>query len=174
MLCTLLALGAAPAAAETAVAAPPAPLRELGRGSYTWWGLSVYRASLWVAPGFDAAALPRQRFALELHYERSFQGRDIAQRSIAEMRRVGPVSDAQAQAWLQAMQTVFPDVVSGDRLRGVHRPGQGAQFFHNGRAVGEIADPEFAHLFFGIWLSEQTAAPALRQALLGTERAVAR
>lgn len=171
MFSAFLALGVAPAAAETAVAAP---LHEVGRGLYTWWGLHIYRASLWVAPGFDAAALPRQHFALELQYERSFRGRDIAQRSIEEMRGIGPFSDAQAQAWLQAMQTVFPDVVSGDRLRGVNLPGQGAQFFHNGRAVGEIADPEFARLFFGIWLSEQTAAPALRQALLGTERAAAR
>lgn len=167
-------LAAAPAAAETAVAAPSAPLREAGRGAYTWWGFDIYRASLWVAPGFDAAALPRQRFALELQYERNFQGRDIAQRSIEEMRRIGPFSDAQARAWLQAMQTVFPDVVPGDRLRGVNLPGQGAQFFHNGRAVGEIADPEFARLFFGIWLSEQTSAPALRQALLAPLTAAAR
>jgi hypothetical protein len=141
--------------------------RQVGSGLYSWWGFDVYQASLWVEPGFDAAALPRQRYALELHYRRDFKGRDIAQRSIDEMRRVGPFSDAQAQAWQQAMVAVFPDVSNGDRLTGVNLPGRGAQFYANGKPTGEIADPEFARLFFGIWLSEQTSAPKLRLALLG-------
>jgi hypothetical protein len=158
------------ALAETA----PAQLRPAGSATYTWWGFDIYRASLWVTPGFDAAALPRQRFALELQYVRSFRGRDIARRSIEEMRRIGPFDDAQAQAWLQTMQTAFPDVVPGDRLRGVNLPGQGAQFFHNDRPLGEIASPEFARLFFGIWLSEQTTAPSLRQALLEPARSAVR
>ncbi|MBI2746573.1 MAG: chalcone isomerase family protein [Burkholderiales bacterium] len=166
-------LAAAPVLAE--IVPPPArvasPLlaqpRQVGSGLYSWWGFDVYQASLWAEPGFDAAALPRQRYALELHYRRDFKGRDIAQRSIDEMRRVGSFSDAQAQAWLQAMVAVFPDVSNGDRLTGVNLPGRGAQFYANGKPAGEIADPEFARLFFGIWLSEQTSAPKLRLALLG-------
>ena len=35
-----------------------------------------------------------------------------------------------------------------------------------GRTVGEVADAEFARLFFGIWLSPRTSEPQLRQALL--------
>ncbi|GAB3494447.1 hypothetical protein GCM10027399_15320 [Curvibacter fontanus] len=141
--------------------------RQAGSGLYTWWGFEVYQASLWVEPGFDPQALARQRYALDLHYLRNFRGRDIAERSIAEMRRLGSFSEAQAQRWLLAMQAVFPDVAAGDRLTGVHLPGRGAQFYANGEPTGEIADPEFARLFFGIWLSEQTSAPKLRLALLG-------
>ena len=141
--------------------------RQAGSGLYTWWGFDVYQASLWVEPGFDAAALARQRYALELHYRRDFKGRDIAERSITEMRRVGAFGEAQAQAWLQAMQAAFPDVTPGDRLTGVHLPGRGAQFYFNGKPWGEITDPEFAHLFFGIWLSDKTSAPKLRLSLLG-------
>ena len=141
--------------------------RQAGSGRYTWWGFDVYQASLWVEPGFDAAALARQRYALDLQYLRNFKGRDIAQRSIDEMRRVGPFSEAQARNWLGEMERLFPDVSSGDRLTGVHLPGRGAQFYANGKSRGEIADPEFARLFFGIWLSEQTSAPQLRLTLLG-------
>lgn len=36
------------------------------------------------------------------------------------------------------------------------------------KVVGEVADPEFARLFFGIWLSPNTSEPALRQALLAS------
>lgn len=86
------------------------------------------------------------------------------------MRRIGSFSEAQAQAWLQAMTAAFPDVRAGDRLLGVHLPGRGAQFYYNGRPTRAIDDPEFARLFFGIWLSEQTPAPKLRAALLGPLR----
>lgn len=158
---------AAPARSEVASAAEVlAQLRPAGSGSYTWWGFDVYQASLWVEPGFEPAALARQRFVLELRYQRSFKARDIAERSLEEMRRIGSFTDAQAQRWLQAMQAAFTDVNSGDRLMGVHLPGRGAQFYANGRPTAEIADPEFARLFFGIWLSERTSAPQLRLALL--------
>lgn len=141
--------------------------RQVGSGLYSYWGFDIYQASLWVEPGFDATALPSQRYALELHYRRSFKGRDIAERSITEMRRVGPFSEAQAQSWSREMERVFPDVASGDRLTGVHLPGRGAQFYANGKPTGEITDPEFASRFFGIWLSEKTSAPKLRLTLLG-------
>ncbi len=118
-------------------------------------------------PDFDAARLTRQRYMLELKYARAFRGSDIAQRSLEEMRRIGSFSEAQGQRWLQAMQRAFPDVGPGDRLTGVHEPGRGATFYANGRLSGEVADPAFAQLFFGIWLSEQTSAPQLRLALLG-------
>lgn len=159
--------------AEIAAAPAAAPvltqLRQAGSGTYTYWGFDIYQASLWVAPDFDAAALARQSYALELHYLRSFKGRDIAQRSIDEMRRLAPFGDEQALRWRQLMQEAFPDVAAGDRLMGVHLPGRGAQFYANGRLKAEVADPAFAQLFFGIWLSEQTSAPKLRQALLGPD-----
>jgi hypothetical protein len=172
VLVSALLLAAPPLRAETApgvgASAPlTAQLRQAGSGRYTYWGFDVYQASLWTEAGFDADALARQRYVLELHYLRAFKGADIAQRSIDEMRRIGSFSETQARDWLQAMSRVFPDVAAGDRLTGVHLPGRGAQFYANGRSLGEVPDPEFARLFFGIWLSEQTSAPRLRQALLG-------
>lgn len=163
----MCATGALLRAEPLPVAAPQAQLRAAGSGTYTWWGFTVYEASLWVAPGFDAADLARQRYVLELKYARAFKGSDIAQRSLEEMRRIGAFSEEQGQRWLQAMQRAFPDVAAGDRLVGVHEPGRGARFYANGRSTAEIADARFAELFFGIWLSEQTSAPQLRLALLG-------
>jgi hypothetical protein len=162
---------AAMASARPGALSVPAPLGQLraaGSGTYRYWGFEVYQASLWVEPGFDPGVMARQRYALELQYLRAFKGRDIAQRSLDEMRGIGSYSEAQARTWLAAMQSAFPDVAAGDRLVGVHLPGRGAQFFHNGRLTVEIGDPEFARLFFGIWLSEQTSAPRLRAALFGS------
>ena len=142
-------------------------MRLAGSGSYTWWGFDIYQASLWVEPGFDGGQPERQRFALELQYRRNFKGADIAQRSLEEMRRLDRISPEQARAWLQFMQEAFPDVETGDRLLGVHLPGAGARFYANGRLTAETKDAGFARLFFGIWLSDRTSAPRLREALLG-------
>ncbi len=155
------------APAPTALAAELTQPRLAGSSRYTYWGFDIYQAALWVEPGFRSGDPARSRFALELHYLRGFKGRDIAQRSIDEMRRIGEFSEAQARAWLMSMQAAFPDVGPGDRLTGIHLPGQGVRFLVNGRATAEVPDPEFARLFFGIWLSDKSSEPQLRQALLG-------
>jgi hypothetical protein len=174
VLLAVVLLGVNVSAADQAlvpgVAAELAQPRLAGSSCYTYWGFDIYRATLWVEPGFRSSEPARSRFALELHYLRGFKGSDIARRSIDEMRRVGKFSEAQAQAWLQAMQAAFPDVATGDRLTGIHLPGQGARFLANGRLTAEVNDPEFARLFFGIWLSDKTPEPQMRLALLGLNR----
>ena len=136
-----------------------------GQAKLTFWGFEVYQASLWVAPGFTAAAYADHGFALELTYLRDFAGADIAKRSLAEMARQAPISDAQARRWGEQMRALFPDVKAGERLTGIHLPGVGARFVFNGQPLGDLADAEFARLFFGIWLSPQTSEPRLRLAL---------
>jgi hypothetical protein len=83
------------------------------------------------------------------------------------MRRSGPINAAAAQAWLEAMKQVFPDVQSGDRITGLHSPGVGARFWLNGQPRPAVRDAEFSRLFFGIWLSDKTSEPRLRADLLG-------
>lgn len=137
-----------------------------GQSRMTFWGFEVYQATLWVAPGFVDVAYAQSAFGLDLRYLRDFKGADIAKRSIAEMRRQGPLSAEQELAWEGQMRNLFPDVKNGDHITGVNQPGTGATFWSNGRLLGEIRDPGFAQKFFGIWLSTQTSEPALRRALL--------
>ncbi len=158
-----------PLAAQPAV--PPAPLsgtQLAGQGTLRFLSFEVYHARLWVSPGFqpgDYAAQPVP-LAQALDYRRDFGAEAIAQRSIGEMRRAGPFSAQEAERWQQALQAALPDVKAGDRLVGLHRPGVGVAFQLDGRIVGEVADPYFSRLFFGIWLSPQTSEPQLRQALI--------
>lgn len=138
-----------------------------GRKHFTFFGFAVYDASLWVEPGFRALDYERHGFALDLLYQRDFSNADITRRSIDEMTRLAPLADERKQTWEAWLRTAFPDVRKGDRITGIHRPSAGAAFLTNGRLTGRIEDPEFARLFFGIWLSPDTSEPALRQALLG-------
>ena len=161
---------AAQAATPTAAtgAHPQLPGSRLqGQATLRYWGMRVYQARLWTQPDFRADKLTEQPMALELQYMLDLSGSAIAERSLQEMRRAGPISPAQAERWLSAMQRLFPDVKAGERLTGVLQPGQGVGFWHNDRPIGQLADAEFARLFFGIWLAPTTSEPDMRQALLG-------
>ena len=142
-----------------------------GEGELRFFGLHIYDSRLWIPVGTNPRTLSddwtRQTLALEIEYARRFDGRDIAQRSIKEMKRQAQISDEASQRWMDLMTRVIPDVDRGDRITGIHMPGERTRFFHNGRYTGEIADADFTRLFFGIWLSPKTSEPALRAALLG-------
>ena len=170
----LAALGAAWVPAGWAQPEAPAWLRAgvpgamlVGQGRLTFFGLKVYDARLWAAPGFDAARFEQQPFALALSYLRGLKGALIAERSLKEMRPLPGFDARRETAWASRMTELFPDVGDGDTLVGLHLPGVGARFVLNGQVRGQVDDPLFARLFFGIWLSPQTSEPALRQALLG-------
>jgi hypothetical protein len=130
------------------------------------WGFDVYDARLWTPAGFRHRQATQFPFALELQYLRRLEGVAIASRSIEEMRRVGSLTDAQAQTWLTAMREMFPNVSAGERITGINWPGVGAEFWVNGQRVGAVKDEAFARLFFGIWLDERTSEPKMRTQLL--------
>lgn len=156
--------------------AAPAPIRAslpaarlAGEGTLRWFGLRIYDARLWVGPrGLDPERIGDDAFALEISYARSLSGAAIAERSAAEIARLGlAATEGQRIDWLERMAAIFPDVRDGDRIAGVFDPRAGTRFFLNERPIGSVADPAFARAFFGIWLDARTAAPQLREALLG-------
>lgn len=161
---TAAASATADGSAALRVGLPGAQLA--GSAKLTVWGFDVYRASLWVAPGFRPATYSQHAFALELAYLRKFGGNAITERTLTEMQRQAKVTPEKTRVWRDALMAIFPDVNPGDRITGIHQPGASTRFLVNGKPKGEIADPEFDRLFFGIWLSDATSEPALRQALL--------
>jgi len=174
LLAALLALplwvhAAAPAAT------PPAEVREAlgevakaqGQGRLRFLGIAIYEIVLWAPAPVSASDWASKPLALEIRYQHGLDGAKIAQRSLDEMQRQGGFSAAQGTAWLARMKELFPDVKAGDRITGVLAPGQAARFYVNGRDAGELRDAAFATRFFGIWLSDKSSEPELRQQLLG-------
>jgi Chalcone isomerase-like len=166
-LAALLLASQAPAKAalppELAAELPGARLH--GSGTLRFMGLSVYDIRLWALQPTLVAPLDTP-LALELQYTRALKGADIARRSLEEMARQGPIPAPQRQRWLAKLQGLLPDVVAGDRLTGVQRPGEWLRLFHNGSLRGEVADADFTRQFFGIWLAPATSEPRLRRQLL--------
>lgn len=137
-----------------------------GNYRFSIWGVGIYDAKLWVAPGFKADEYARHAFALEMTYLRDFSNEALAKRSMQEMQRQPGFPKAQVASWQQALRNALPDVHVGDRLTGVYRPNKSTIFLTNGRETGEVADAEFGPFFFGIWLSTHSSQPRLREALL--------
>ena len=159
-----------------AMAAPPSfvatdvpEARLAGEGDYTWFGMRIYQAQLWVGPqGYQGAASETAPFVLELRYARSLDGRKIAEASYEQMQKIGAGTQEQRLAWLNTMQRIFPDVREGQRIAGAYRAGiaPGVRFYLDGKVLADVTDGDFARAFFAIWLSPSTTAPKLRSALL--------
>ncbi len=146
--------------------------RRRGSGETRFLGLRLYRATLWTAappqPAGDSPTnLLAAPHALTLRYVRDFSRDTLVEASLREMRRLGATA-AQLALWKDDLARVFPDVKAGEVITGLHRPGRGAWFLHQGQPTGEVADPEFARRFFGIWLDPRSRDPDLRAQLVAT------
>ncbi|UUZ55998.1 hypothetical protein LP419_11590 [Massilia sp. H-1] len=60
--------------------------RGLSKGTYTWFGLRIYDAELWVGDKGYAGDAP---YALDLRYARKLDGVKIAEASADEMEKLG-------------------------------------------------------------------------------------
>lgn len=154
------------AAADWRAMVPQA--QQVGGGDMTWFGLRIYRASLWsAAKPFDAA----QPYALQLQYYRSISRQRLVSTSIDEIRRLSPtpVADATLKRWEAQLMSAFVDVSEGDELIGVYLPGRGMQLYDRQRLLAELDDDALARAFFDIWLNPQSRDKKLRQRLMGTQ-----
>ncbi|NHZ97734.1 chalcone isomerase family protein [Massilia sp. CCM 8734] len=155
--------GAAPGHIEEHLA----QARVAGKGTFTWFGLAIYEAELWVGEkGYRPDAPFAAPFVLDLRYARKLDGVKIAEASAGQMEKTGAGTPAQRAQWLATMKTIFPDVKEGTHISGVFLPGAGARFYLDGKALATVPDQQFARAFFGIWFDPATSARALRTALL--------
>lgn len=160
LLAALILLGMPTAAyPEVSQAIASASLKPYGTGEFRRFGFLVYEAQLWA--GNNPMEPP---IALQLTYKREIAGAKIVEASVDQMRALG-ADEQRLTLWAAAMQRIFPNVKPGDQIVGIYRQGS-AVFLHNNREIGQVNDPEFARLFFGIWLDPRTSEPKLRERLL--------
>jgi len=140
----------------------------LGGGDLTWFGLRIYRATLWSASRpFDAA----QPFALQLRYYRSIGRERLVRTSIDEIVRLSaaPIAPVTLARWEAQLGSAFVDVGEGDELTGVYLPGRGMRLYDRQRLLKDIDDEALARAFFDIWLNRDSRDQRLRQRLLGAQ-----
>ena len=141
----------------------------VGRGELTFLMMKIYRATLFAPHGKWEQSKP---FALSLEYRRDIAGKDIAHRSVDEIRKQGFTDEVKLADWQEKMKKIFPDVKDGTILTGIYVPGNHnlsdqSLFYLGDSMIGEVKDDLFGRYFFNIWLGEKSSLPKLRQALLG-------
>lgn len=136
----------------------------VGKGMFSYYFWDVYTGELYASGGEYANSPP---FALRLTYQRELEGKQIAQRSIDEMKKQGGLSADNAEKWLSLMARIFPDVSEGDVITGIATESGTSVFYVNGSKADEINDEVFTQRFFDIWLSDKTSEPKFRKKLLG-------
>ena len=135
-----------------------------GEAVLRFFGLKVYDVRLWTQMKPFTHSEP---FVIELVYDMAIKGKDIADRSVKEMRAQGVSDEAKLRRWGDEMTKIFPDIKQGDTLIGASLPGKEARFYNREKLIATIPDPEFAKAFFDIWLSVKTSEPKVRLKLLG-------
>ncbi len=161
-LCLLLLSGQQAQATEEPLDDHP-NLRAVGSGALTWWGVTLYEATL-LAP--DGQFRPDAPHALQIAYRYGFSREQLARATLKEIERLqGEREDR--EALFDRFRTLFIDVAPGDRITGIHLPGQGADFYGPQGYLGRLPDPTLAAAFFEIWLDPRTRKPDLRRQLLG-------
>lgn len=141
---------------------PDAKIVGQGVLSYAFW--DVYKATLYAPRGeWD----PSRPYALSIEYFRDIKGKDIADRSVQEIRRQGLIDKVRLSAWSEQMKLIFPNVHEGTVLSAIYIPGNETIFYHGHKKIGTIKDEDFGKHFFAIWLDKTASAPELRLLLLG-------
>ncbi len=169
VLAGILLMSPLQAALEEPITAHVPHAQLVGKGTMSVALWDIYDAALYAPNGTWQQDQP---FALKLTYKTDFKGEDIAERSLNEMKRQNLPHGAPLETWLHAMTQAFPDVDEGSALIGIKDAQAFTRFYSvdakDGRLneTGIVKDPQFAPYFFGIWLSEHTSEPALRNALL--------
>lgn len=135
----------------------------VGTGQLTWFGLTVYDATLYSPEGVYH---PERPHAIQITYRFNFSRQQLAQKSLEEIERIHG-RQPNRMLMLQQLKSVFRDVTEGDHILGIHHPGERAEFYSNDVLLGRIADPALAAAFFDIWLDPATRKPDLRARMLG-------
>lgn len=141
----------------------------LGSGEFTWWGLSIYTASLWHS---SSKFNPDEDFALEITYHKNISRDRFVEASIDEIKRLqgSKLTTEQLQTWRTYMQKSFVDVKPGDQLIGVKLAKRGCRFYSKEKLISEINDEAFAQAFFAIWLDSRSKDQDLRARILGKSK----
>lgn len=147
-------------------------LRKVGEGEFRWFGLPIYKASLWADEQVSRDRLFGSRLLLTLEYDRTISKQRIVDTTLGEWKRVSDKQLERQRRWADLMLGILPDVRPGDRLSSLVIPGEETRFFLDDTEIGRIDDPDFGPEFLAIWLDRKTRSNRLREKLLADVRAI--
>ncbi len=142
-------------------------LAEVGHGTLRWFGLPMYRATLWSADG-RYGATPAGPLALTLAYQHGFSRTQLIDITANEWARLELADAAARERWSHELEAIWTDVTDGDELSVLVTPTAATRFYASDRLLGRIEDPAFGPAYLAIWLDPRSRVGRLRAELLGS------
>ncbi|MBU1191399.1 MAG: chalcone isomerase family protein [Gammaproteobacteria bacterium] len=148
-------------------------LQRIGSGTARYAGIiTVYQAVLY-APASTARGnildtdVPKR---LEIVYSRSIEKAHLieAAEHALERQQTPEILD-RWRSTIDELHAAYQDVSAGDRFALVLLPEKGLSLELNGQGLLRIDKPDFARIYFGIWLGETPLSASLRDDLLPTD-----
>ncbi|MFS2223341.1 hypothetical protein [Pantoea sp. B65] len=145
--------------------------KKVGSATLNWGPFTVYDSQLLTPQG---KYRPQQwPLALVITYRRDISREDLLSATEQQWQAQAIGSEIQRKSWLSQLDSIWPDVTSGNRIA-FQADQQGGQFYWQQSgindkisAIGPRFDATFRDAFLAIWLSAKTEYPELRQGLTG-------
>ncbi|HOO76863.1 MAG TPA: chalcone isomerase family protein [bacterium] len=148
-------------------------LNGMGLREATFFKVDVYVAGLYLQerssdPGriLDSGGI--KRIVMHFVYSRVDReklveawGEGLQENLGSDLERLRPAL-AQLDGWMETVE-------AGDTMVFTALPGRGLEVEIKGRIKGIIADPDFARLFWAVWLGPEPPNPGLKRGLLGLD-----
>ncbi|WP_312687567.1 hypothetical protein [Kosakonia sp.] len=167
VLMLMLLVAAAPASAADWL-----NWRKVGDATLSWGPFTVYNSQLRTPAGHYSG--PGADQALIITYQRDIDRETLVEATREQWQAQGILTqEPQSEAWLQMLQTLWPDVTPGAQLAFVLTAQQG-QFWYRASPrqkgftpLGPRQSAAFSRRFLAIWLDPNTQYPELRKQLIG-------
>ena len=138
-------------------------MQPFGKGRHTWWGVSLYDATLWIiGPRWSAT----QPHALDIEPNRTVPADTLVSNAIAEMRTLKVGDERKLKVWQAEMKQVIPSVKQGDQVVIFCSDANHTIVYLNDKIVGKVDDPSFCPAVMSVWLHPQTKHQTMRKSLL--------
>ncbi len=140
-----------------------------GTGRLKWKGLiTVYDLGLYLPRDLPSTDVfldaPKM---LEFRYSVSIKAGEFGEAAAPYLaENVPPAELAKLQNRINAINSLYRDVKSGDRYTLTYLPGKGTELAWNGTVLGVISGADFAAAYFRIWLGEHPISESMRRSLL--------
>ncbi|MBO1894390.1 chalcone isomerase family protein [Shewanella sp. BF02_Schw] len=141
-----------------------ATLIQVGTADMSLLWLDIYSAKLFSIDGkYQANRFP---MILDIQYHRDIDAIDLVDATIEQWQHLG-FTEANIELYRQQLVNAWPDVKQGDRLTFKVNTPEDAAFLLNDTPYYQVSNAQFPEAFLGIWLSEKTSRPELRNQLIG-------
>jgi hypothetical protein len=140
-----------------------------GTGRLKWKGLiSVYDLGLYLQQDQSSidviSDVPKR---LEFHYIVTIAAKDFGEAAAPYLEKnVSTDELKKLQNRINAINSLYRDVKSGDRYTLTYIPGKGTELAWNDTVLGLIEGADFAAAYFRIWLGEHPMSESMKRSLL--------